>query len=141
FLLGYISFTMKYAQWLILSLAATFAAGILFVNIYNSIVDAPNWGRDIPTSLNAAREYFQIANPGRFFRLVSPINQGLTLLALIACWPYGKLPRVICSVALASAILGDVMTFAYFYPRNEIMFTDPMTNIDAVRNAWSGWSA
>ena len=132
---------MKYAQWLVLSLAAMFAAGLLFVNVYNSIVDAPNWGRDIPASINAAREYFQIANPGRFFRLASPINQGLALIALIAAWPAGRWPRILYGVALATALLADVMTFAYFYPRNAIMFNDPITDIDAVRSAWAGWSA
>jgi len=132
---------MKYAQWLVISLAAAFAAGMLFVNVYNSIVDAPNWGRDIPDSINAAREYFQIANPGRFFRLASPVNQGLALIALIACWPNGRWPRILCIVGLACAIGADVMTFAYFYPRNNVMFVDPISNVDAIRSAWAGWSA
>lgn len=34
-------------------------SGILFVNIYNSLIDAPNWGRSIPSSLETARHYFQ----------------------------------------------------------------------------------
>lgn len=132
---------MKYAQWLVLSLAAMFAAGLLFVNVYNSIVDAPNWGRDIPTSIYAAREYFQIANPGRFFRLASPINQGLALLALIAAWPAGRWARILYTAALVTALLADALTFAYFYPRNAVMFNDPITDIDAIRAAWAGWSA
>lgn len=125
----------------ILILAATFAAGLLFVNIYNSVVDAPNWGRDIPASLNAARSYFVVANPGTFYRFVSPINQVLTLLALIVCWREGKKMRMLIAVALLFAVAADVMTFGFFYPRNEIMFVAPLDpNVEALRSTWSQWS-
>ena len=131
---------MKNAQKLILMLAATFAAGLLFVNVYTSVVDAPNWGREIPASINAAREYFRPANPGTFFRIVSPVNQMLTLLALIVCWRLGKRARVYCALALLTAICLDVFTFAYFYPRNQILFVDPIDSADALRAAWSQWT-
>ena len=125
----------------ILMLAVTLAAGLLFVNIYTSVVDAPNWGRDIPTSLMAAREYFQVANPGTFFRVFSPANQLITLAALIICWRAGKQLRVLCGLALVCAIVAEVMTFAFFYPRNELLFVAPIgANLDIVRSAWSQWS-
>ena len=31
------------------------------------------------------------------------------------------------------------MTFTYFYPRNEIMFVNPM-NAEAAAQAWRGWA-
>jgi len=130
---------MKRIQILILILAATVASGLLFVNIYTSIVDAPNWARDVPASIVAAREYFSVKNPGNFFRVFSPLNQLLALVALIVSWwaPKGTFP--ICLAALVLAVSVDVFTFAYFYPRNEIMFVAPIENIDAIRSALSGW--
>lgn len=123
-----------------LILAATFAAGLLFVNVYTSIVDAPNWGREIPASIMSAREYFRAATPGTFFRIASPVNQLLTLFALIVCWRVGGRLRIYCAAALVCAVSVDLMTFAFFYPRNEIMFIAPLADLDTVRSAWSQWS-
>ena len=126
---------------LILILAATFASGLLFVNVYTSLVDAPNWGHDIPNSLIAARAYMSAANPGTFFRIFSPANQILALLALIICWRSGKQVRIYCAIALVLAVGGDVFTFAYFYPRNAIMFTDPLTpDTELLKQTWSQWT-
>lgn len=122
-------------------LAATFAAGILFVNVYTSIVDAPNWGRDIPASIEATRNYWVVANPGTFFRLVAPINQVVTLIALVACWTFDTRVRYYLFAALVIAVATDVMTFSYFYPRNAIMFENPLDgNTEAIRTAWKGWT-
>jgi len=133
---------MRAARKLVLMLAAPFAAGLLFVNIYNSIVDAPNWGHDIPASITAAREYFAVANAGTFFRVVSPANQVLMVLALILCWRAGSRVRIYCAIALAIAVGLDVFTFGYFYPRLHILFAAPLDpNADVLRAAWSEWSA
>jgi hypothetical protein len=133
---------MRAFQKLLLMLAATVTAGLLFVNIYNSVVDAPNWGHDIPASLNTAREYFAVANAGTFFRVVSPANQILGLLALIFCWRRGTRVRIYCAIALAFAVGVDIFTFAYFYPRLYILFgafLDP--SVDVLKAAWSEWSS
>ncbi len=127
---------------LLLILATTFAAGLLFVNVYNSLIDAVSWGSNIPTSIQTAREYFQNVNPGHFFRIFSPANQVISLLALIVCWKTNKIIRLFCILALLAAVLADVFTYAYFYPRNEIMFGSPISaNSDAIKAAWSGWSS
>jgi hypothetical protein len=86
---------------------------VLGANVYNSVVDAPSWGANIPQSLETAQRYFDTGNPGKFFRVASP---------------------------LAQCVLVDALTFAYFYPRNAIMFEPP---IDAARAsvAWREWSA
>jgi hypothetical protein len=121
---------------ILLGLAAATAAGLLFVNLYNSIVDAPNWGADLPNSVLAARQYFTAANPGNFFRIMSPLNQVLALAAVIVCW---KQNRYIALASLVVAVLADVLTFGYFYPRNEILFVAPMDE-NAIRLAWEQWS-
>src|SRR6478609_1945150 len=125
---------------ILLALSAAVAAGILFVNLYTSLVDAPNWGADLPNSLLAARHYFSVANPGTFFRIFSPLNQVLAVIAVIACWKFPR-ERYIAIASLALAILADAFTFAYFYPRNEILFVAPMeATVDTVRLAWEQWS-
>jgi carbon starvation protein CstA len=118
------------------------ACGILFVNLYTSIVDAVSWGHDIPASIETTREYFKSGNPGKFFRIFSPANQVLALLALIVCWNAGKKIRMYCGLALLTAVTIDVFTFAYFYPRNDIMFVQSIEgNIEAIHSAWSSWSS
>lgn len=122
---------------ILFGLSAATTSGLLFVNLYSSIVDAPNWGADIPNSIMDARKYFGVSNPGDFFRIFSPANQVLAVVAVILCW---KNNRYIALASLAAAILLDVMTFGYFYPRNEIMFLNAMDE-NAVRIAWQEWSA
>jgi len=43
-------------------------------------------------------------------------------------------------IALGCYVLTDVFTFAYFYPRNEIMFVNG-TDPELMSKAWSEWSA
>ena len=125
----------------IIMLATTFAAGLLFANVYTSMVDAPNWGHNIPASLEAARAYFHAANPGTFFRIFSPIAQVVTLLAVILCWTIDKRIRYFLLAAFVIAVAVDGFTFAYFYPRNDIMFVNSLVgSTEALRNAWSQWS-
>jgi uncharacterized membrane protein len=126
----------------ILILTTTFAAGLLFVNVYNSLIDAISWGSNMPASIQTTRDYYKIINPGNFFLVFTPINQVLTLLALIICWKEGKRIRIYCGAALLFAVAVDVMTFGFFYPRNDIMYTSPIdTNLDAIKIAWSQWSS
>lgn len=125
----------------VLIMATSLAAGLLFVNTYTSLIDAVSWGSNIPASIETAREYFKVTNPGDFMRTFSPINQILTLLALILCWKAGKRMRVYCAAALAIAIAVDVFTFAYFYPRLNIMFIHPSNDAGAIQKAWAEWTS
>ena len=125
----------------ILILTIIFPAGLLFVNIYTSLVDAVIWGSDFPASIQVARDYFKAANPGSFFRFFSPANQVLTILSLIICWKADNKIRLYIGLSLLFGIASDVFTFVYFYPRNEIMFQTPIEgNIDVIKKAWTEWS-
>ena len=118
----------------------TFASGLLFTNIYNSMIDAKSWGADLPHSIETARQYFKLINPGFFFRLFAPINLILALVTLILFWRVSTEVRTFLGVAFALYISVDVFTFAYFYPRNDVMFkTAQLTDVDAIRKAWTGW--
>ena len=116
-------------------------AGVLIVNVYTSIVDARSWSSNIPDSIFTARNYFKTVNPGTFFRMASPINQLLALAALVACWNSGKKARLYFGVALLLAVLTDALTFAYFYPRNDILFRATQANADVLTKVCSEWRA
>lgn len=123
----------------VLCLSICVASGVLFVNVYTSLVDSRAWGSDIPNSIGAAREYFKTVTPANFFRVFSPLNQVIAAVALVLFW---KLPPVrwYCVAALVFYVLGDAMTFAYFYPRNDIMFKTASLNDTALlTKTWSEW--
>lgn len=128
------------ARNLCLVLAVTFAAGLLFVNIYTSLVDAPNWGYSLPGSIQVARSYYAAANPGSFFRIFSPINQVIALLSLVLCWKASPRVRLYCGLALILSVSMDLLTFGYFYPRNSVMFASPVTDIGVIHLAHRQWS-
>ena len=126
---------------LILFLSISMASGLLLVNIYTSLIDAKSWGSNIPNSIWAAREYYKTVNPGNFFRLFSPVNQVLALLVLILFWKSSPSIRMSLGAVFVLYILADVLTFAFFYPRNDIMFrAAPLTDVDVLKKVWSEWN-
>jgi hypothetical protein len=126
---------------IILFASISIASGLLFVNLYTSLVDAKSWGSDIPNSIATSREYFKTVSPGNFFRIFSPVNQVLGLVVLMLFWKSSPSIRLCLGTAFVLYVLGDVFTFAYFYPRNDIMFkTAHLTDAALLRKTWSEWN-
>jgi len=118
------------------------ASGILLVNIYTSIVDVRSWESDVPGSIAAAREYFKSFDPGNFFRIFSPINQLLGLLTLLLFWRSFPPVRLYLGAAFLLYVLGEGLTFTYFYPRNDILFkTASLSDIELLKKTVSDWSS
>lgn len=111
---------------IILFLSIAFMAGIAFVNMYNSIVDTTSWISDVPASVLVFRQYFHRVNPGDFFRIFSPLNQLLALIVVIVFWNTSRRARLLLMIAFLLAVSGDVLTFAYFYPRNDMLMNLPV---------------
>jgi hypothetical protein len=125
---------------LLLFASTSLASGLLFANIYTSLVDAKSWGANIPKSIETARAYFKTVNPGIFFRMIAPVNLIVALLVLILFWNVSVTVRIYLGMALALHVFVDVFTFAYFYPRNRILFeTGSLTDINTLKNAFTGW--
>ncbi|MEO8117492.1 MAG: DUF1772 domain-containing protein [Bacteroidota bacterium] len=118
------------------------ASGILFTNIYNSLVDARSWAFLFPESVETARLYFKNVNPGIFYRLFSPILQALGLVCVILFWKGNKRARLYLIIALIIYVLADIFTFAYFYPRNDIIFfqTAIEGNTEKIKVAIHEWA-
>jgi hypothetical protein len=127
-------------QQVVVSVAIVVIGSVLGANVYNSVVDAPNWGASIPASLAAARHYFSQSNPAMFYRVASPLAQLCGLAAFAVCWSRGGTVRWVTGLGLVFIVLGDALTFAYFYPRNAIMFGGGVTDPAVLTAAWRGWS-
>jgi uncharacterized membrane protein len=104
---------------------------LLGATAYESVVMAPNYERDIPDSLSTARRFLVRTTPAHYFRVVAPITLIVLLIDVIVSWrvPYARTGLVTGFVALA---VGDAITFAFHYPRLDIMFKQPLGE-DAVR--------
>lgn len=126
---------------LFLFASISIACGLLFVNLYSSLIDAKSWGSNIPDSIATGREYYKTVNPGNFFRIFSPMNQVLALLVLILFWKASPSIRTCLITAFIMYVVADVLTFAFFYPRNDIMFkTAQLSDTNLLRKAWSEWN-
>lgn len=125
---------------IILLSSVAVASGVLFANIFNSMVIAVATDSDIPNSVIAARDFFKTANPGNFFKIFSPASQLLTLLSLVLCWKKAKSIRLFLSIALICYILGDIFAFTYFHPRTDIMMSQPTPDTETLKRLSSEWS-
>ncbi|MEA2564472.1 MAG: hypothetical protein QOH06_5976 [Acidobacteriota bacterium] len=99
---------------------------LLGAGIYESLVNVPNFVKGQET-LDHARQFWSAANPGNYFRIVAPATQVLALLSLILSWkrPAGR--RGLLLAAFLLVVAADVITFTYHYPRNALLFSDPMS--------------
>ena len=116
------------------------SAMLLGTGVYESVVVAPNF-HGAPASLEHARGFYHATNPGTFFRVLSPATQLFLLVALVCNWRPAPVTRWKLAGALALAIIADVITFRFHYPRNDILFVAPLTNppayYDQVAREWA----
>jgi uncharacterized membrane protein len=113
--------------------AAIIALGMLLgACSYESVVMAPNYAAQVPESLQHARSFFVASNPGNYFRVLAPATQITLVLAVLLTW---RVPgaRWWILAALAGAVVTDAITFAFHYPRNAILFQQPLTGVPVSR--------
>lgn len=124
----------------ILGVLALLAVALLLgATWYETVVMAPNYERDIPASIAVARQFLARTTPARFFRVIAPCAQLLTVLAVILDWQ--KPGSGAFLVALLALILGDIITYTFHYPRLAIMFkSGDLQNVDALRRAARQWA-
>src|ERR1700760_987923 len=128
----------KIMKQIFLFASISVACGLLFANLYTSLIDSKSWGSDIPNSIAVTRDYFKTVNPGNFFRMFSPVNQLLGIIVLILFWKTSPSIRLSLVAALALYLLAEGLTFGYFFPRNDIMFRNAqLTDVDLLRKTLS----
>src|SRR5438105_2425208 len=108
---------MKTSKVTIVGVALVAAATLLGAGLYDQVVLAPNL-LGAPASLEHARGFMHSTNPGNLFRVLSPATQILLLLAPVLNWKPAVVARWRLVCAFLLAILGDVITFTWHYPRN-----------------------
>lgn len=111
---------------IILCLAIISIGALFGGSLYDSIVLAPNFRVGIPQSLEHLRQFMAVANPGSFFRFIAPLTELSVLTSLILGWKHPAGRRQWLILAFLLIIAGDVITFTFHYPRNAILFHDPM---------------
>lgn len=126
----------------VLFTSAALASGILFVNIFNSIVNGVAYESNIPSSIIATREFFKDVNPGNFYQIFSPLSQLFALIALVIFWKKIPTTRLFLGAALLCYVSADIFTFLYFHPRNDIMFlSQPLPDTATLKKLASEWSS
>src|SRR5438067_10662013 len=127
---------------LVVFLSIVWGSGLTMVSIYNTVVDAKSWSTDIPASIQTARDYFQHVDPRRFYEVAGPVNLILIVLTLILFWKDSVPLRFYFAASLASYAAILILTLAYFFPRNLILFTWSISDhIGQIRRASAQWSA
>jgi hypothetical protein len=117
------------------------ACGLLFANMYTSLIDSRSWGADIPNSIAITRQYFRTVNPGNFFRMFSPVNQALGIIVLILFWKKSPSIRLSLGAALVLYLLAEGLTFGYFFPRNDIIFRHAqLSDVGLLKKTLSEWT-
>jgi hypothetical protein len=127
---------------LILFLSIICGSGLTMVSIYNSVVDAKSWGSDIPASIQTARDYFQHVDPRRFYEVAGPVNLILIVLTLILFWKDSVSLRFYFAASFSCYAEILILTLAYFFPRNLILFTWSISDhLEQIRTASAQWGA
>ena len=124
----------------ILFLSILVASGLTMVTVYNSIVDARSWNSDIPTSIQAPRDYYKHVDPRLFFLIIGPPNFLLSLLTIILFWKDGVALRIYFMISLVCYVAIVVLTLTYFVPRDLIIFTWPIQDhLNEIKTAAAQW--
>ena len=113
---------------------------LLGASSFQVVVDMPNW-TGLP-ALEHYRAFYQVLNPGTFFQMLLPTTLLALLAALVCNWRPIPATRWRLAGALALTILVGAITFAFHFPRNRILFEDPLTRTAAYyRQVVMEWAA
>ena len=125
---------------LLVTLALLGVALLLGATAYESVVMAPNYEREIPSSINLARQFLKRTTPAHYFRIIAPLTLLVLVVDVIACWRFPH-PRWWLLGGLGSIAVADAITFAFHYPRLTIMFKSPEPeDLTLLRRATREWT-
>src|SRR5829696_8281313 len=89
--------------------------------IFATMVEYPNWFANVPTSLAATRNFYQVLHPGHFFQTFAPLFLLSTIGFLAIGWKL-KPVRNLVLISFLSMLAAELLTFIYIYPRLGILF-------------------
>lgn len=135
---------MRTTVVLALTLAGTLGATMaLGANVYQAVVEVPNWSASVPATVQDFRACVAHSNPGYFFQVLVPITILSLLAAIVASWRPARRQAAFTLVALAGIASAEVFTVVYFFPRNEVLFFGDLAAhapsvIEAAAREWAG---
>src|SRR5215217_6962762 len=94
---------------------------VLGGTIFCVLVEYPNWFADVPSSLEASRNFYKAFHPGYFFQTVAPLGFVTGVGFVIAGWKMAQ-ARNFVLMSLAVLVAAELLTFIYIYPRLNILF-------------------
>ena len=109
---------------------------VLGGTVFAIMVEYPNWFADVPSSLEATRNFYKVLHPGFFFQIFGPLMLVTGVAFSIAGWRLtGVRNLVLISIAIFVAV--ELLTFFYIYPRLGIMFGSDagLRSVDALKQA------
>ncbi len=111
--------------------------------LYQLIVEVPNWSADIPGSLQAYREFFQVSHAGFFFQVLVPLTILCLIGATILLWNRPKSANFWMLGVLGGVIFTEAFTLIYFLPRIMVLFLNPLDGVapDQLSAASVQWQA
>jgi hypothetical protein len=92
---------------------------VLGANVFEAVVDVPNWSR--PGGVAAYRSFISARHAGHFYRVMSPFSIVLLATALASGWTT-PIHNAAVGTALAAAVVAEIHTVIYFFPRNARLF-------------------
>ena len=104
--------------------------------VFATMVEYPNWFAQIPGSLQATRNFYQVLHPGHFFQTFAPLFLLTGLIYLILSWKNAPV-RNLMLISYLLMLAAELLTFIYIYPRLGILFSpDAMTQpVDVLQRA------
>jgi hypothetical protein len=109
---------------------------VLGGTIFAVLVEYPNWFANVPTSLEATRNFYKVFHPGYFFQTVAPLAFVAGIIFVVLGWKMSA-TRNLVLMSLVVIVAAELLTFFYIYPRLNILFGPEAASqsIDALRTA------
>jgi hypothetical protein len=94
---------------------------VLGGTIFSVLVEYPNWFANVPSSLEATRNFYKVFHPGYFFQTTVPFAFLTGIAFTIISWRTPNTRNYVL-MSLAVLVVAELLTFFYIYPRLGIMF-------------------
>ena len=125
---------MKILQTVLFTVYLCLMLIILGGTIFSALVEYPNWFANIPSSLEATRNFYKVLHPGYFFQIFGPVSVLTGIGFVIAGWRISEARRLV-TISLVLFVAIELLTFFYIYPRLNILFVTELgtQSIEALR--------
>lgn len=114
---------LTFAVLVVLAWAAMISFGAILAE---TVILYPNIFRDPPSSLVLAREFMVAAGPRDFFAPVGMTTVLTAVAASVLTWRISSVRWWIVGAAITFICCDFVFSVVFFWPRNTIMFVDPV---------------